>query len=494
MEILIIGIYILCMLFIFLFSLTQFHLTRKYIKSRKNVAPPLPLLPDQQLPFVTIQLPVYNELYVVERLLEVISELKYPADKLEIQVLDDSSDQTSQIITKKLEQITRVNHFRWLHLRRGVRDGFKAGALQFGLQSAKGEFLVVFDADFLPQSDFIRQMLPYFDHEKIGMVQARWGHLNEKYSLLTRLQAFGLNAHFSIEQTGRHVTGSFIDFNGTAGIWRKKCILDADGWHHDTLTEDLDLSYRAQLKGWQFRFVEDIVAPAELPVLVPAIKSQQYRWNKGAAETARKHLKQVLHARIKGVNKWHAFFHLFNSSVFLSLFIASMVSIPLLFVKASNPGLKLLFDLSSIFLLGFAAITYFYWVATQRFYPDKSISFYLKNYTLFMIFSMGLSFHNAIAVMEGFLGVKTPFIRTPKFNIKSTLDSWKGNVYIPHNLSWQTVFEGLLMLYFIFGILSGVYLNDYGLIIFHIMLALGFGGIFFITLKNTIYARNSRMG
>ncbi|MTI32050.1 cellulose synthase family protein [Xanthovirga aplysinae] len=477
----IILIYSFFLLLIFLFSLGQLHLSSHYLRRLKHKKDQ----PESKgfLPAVTVQLPVYNELYVIERLIQAVAEFDYPQDRLEIQVLDDSTDETVHIIAQKVVEL-KAQGLAISHIRRPKRKDFKAGALQYGMEKAKGEFIAIFDADFVPPKDFLRKTLPYFQNEKTGVVQTRWGHLNKDYSLLTKLQAFGLDAHFSVEQGGRKAAGSFINFNGTAGVWRKSCIIDAGEWSADTLTEDLDLSYRAQLKGWEFEYLEEVVTPAELPVLMPAIKSQQYRWNKGAAETAKKNLGKVIRSKIGFFNKVHATFHLLNSSVFVSLLFAALFSIPVLFIKAAHPELNLLFHLGGIFLIGFFSIAYFYWISTKRIYPEKSFQYYIKTLPPFLIISMGLSLHNAVAVLEGLLGRKTPFIRTPKFNIQNKKDSWKENIYLKGGLHPLTLLEGLLCLYFLFGVMAGIYLNDWGLIIFHAMLSTGFGSIFYHSLRS----------
>ena len=354
------------------------------------------------------------------------------------------------------------------------------------MERAKGEFIAIFDSDFLPHTDFLKRTISQFSDE-IGLVQTKWGHLNRDYSLLTRLQAFGLDAHFSIEQSGRSHAGSFINFNGTGGVWRKATIIDAGGWSADTLTEDLDLSYRAQIKGWKFEFLEDCVAPAELPVIMPAIKSQQYRWNKWAAETAKKNLGKVFGARVKLSNKLHAVFHLFNSSVFVCLLLASILSIPMLYIKDANPELSLLFDLGSVFLIGFFSIAFFYWVASKNSVSRDTAKYYFKIFPMFLIVSMGLSLHNGLAVIEGLLGFKSPFIRTPKFNITDKGESWQGNVYIKPKFTLLTFLEGVLCLYFLAGIAVGIHLHDWGSFIFHIMLAMGFGSVFYHSVKPIKY-------
>ncbi|HNP08014.1 MAG TPA: glycosyltransferase family 2 protein [Cyclobacteriaceae bacterium] len=480
MSWLIIVIYSLSLLYIFLFSLGQLHLTWIYARKKKKEAEPS--IDNAFEPMVTVQLPIYNEKYVVERLLDAVSKFDYPKDKLEIQVLDDSTDETTAIVLRKLESLRSLGlDIKLIH--REDRGGFKAGALDLGLQSAKGNFIAIFDADFLPQPSFIKDTIHYFVNPEIGVVQTRWGHINKDYSILTQLQAFGLDAHFSIEQSGRSAANSFINFNGTCGVWRKKCIEDAGGWNFDTLTEDLDLSYRAQLKGWKFKYVEDVETPGELPVVMQAIKSQQYRWNKGGAETARKNFGQVFKSKLPAINKVHAFFHLFNSSVFVCLLTAALLSVPVLYIKNSLPGLEWIFDAGVALFFGFLSITLFYWISAKRFYRSEAYKFFFKLYPRFLIVSMGLSLHNAIAVIEGFIGKRTPFIRTPKFNIKSIKDSWKNNEYLQTYFSPATLVEGLLSLYFLGGILLAIYLKDYDLVFFHVLLMLGYGGVFYYSVK-----------
>jgi cellulose synthase/poly-beta-1,6-N-acetylglucosamine synthase-like glycosyltransferase len=402
-------------------------------------------------------------------------------------VLDDSTDETVDIIAEKVGSL-QMQGLNIQHIRRSDRKGYKAGALAYGLQLAQGEFIAIFDADFLPHPDFLLQTIPWFSDEEIGVVQTRWGHVNKNYSLLTRLQAFGLDGHFTIEQGGRSHAGSFINFNGTGGVWRKKCIEDAGGWSADTLTEDLDLSYRAQMKGWRFKYLEEVEAPAELPILMPAIKSQQFRWNKGAAECARKHFGQIISKKVMNkpgfgfANKLHAFFHLFNSSIFVFLLFAAILSIPMLFIKQAHPELTQLFYAGGIFLIGFFAIGFFYWISIQQLYSGRKWLYYLKTYPLFLVIMMGLSLHNAMAVVEGLLGFKTPFMRTPKFNIKTAQDSWKKNIYISNKISPSTLFEPFLALYFFYGIYTSLQIGDFGLILFHLMLAVGFSCVAFYSI------------
>lgn len=482
-EWIIIGSYVLSMSVILVLSLGQLHLTWHYRKQNQQHKTPPALV---GYPKVTIQLPVYNELYVIERLIDKVASLDYPKEQLEIQILDDSTDETSHLIAQKVAAY-QAEGFLMAHVRRTDRSGFKAGALQYGLEHTQSEFLAIFDADFLPEKDFLLKTIPHFQDEKIGMVQTRWGHLNKDYSWLTRLQAFGLDGHFTVEQSGRNHAGSFINFNGTAGVWRKRCIEEAGGWSADTLTEDLDLSYRAQLRGWKFEYLEDIISPAELPVIMPAIKSQQYRWNKGAAETAKKNVGRIWRAPIGKRQKTHALLHLLNNTGFIFILTASLLSVPMLLIKEAHPDLALVFHAGSIFIIGFLAIACFYWHATKKIEPDHTFRHWIVRFPMFLTFSMGLAFHNAIAVVEGYLGIKTPFIRTPKFNINGNKGSWTTNKYIRANINMQTIIEGLISLYFTYGVYQGLVLGDYGLLFFHLMLAVGFGAICFYSVLSATH-------
>lgn len=481
-----IAFYASLLTFILVYSFVQASLVMNYLRFHRNKAkteePETKVLTE--FPFITVQLPVYNEKYVVERLIDSIAALDYPKSRLEIQVLDDSTDETVDIARSKVNELSQ-NGVLISHIYRSNRVGYKAGALDEGLKIAKGEFIVIFDSDFLPNPEFLQMTIPHFEDERIGVVQTRWEHLNREYSWLTRLQAFGLDAHFSIEQTGRNAGGHFINFNGTAGVWRKKCIEDAGGWSADTLTEDLDLSYRAQLRGWKFSYLENVGSPAELPALIDALKTQQFRWTKGAAECARKNLKKVLVSdEISLSTKVHSVFHLMNSFLFVCIALSAIISIPLLFIKTITPDLDWLFKLGSVFMTSFVILAWFYAVSFFKRLPGtiKSTFDFLITFPLFLAVSMGLSLHNSIAVVEGYLGIKSPFIRTPKMNLVNKSDDWNGNNYLASKISVLTIFEGLLMLYFIMGIYLGIHFGDYGLMPFHIMLSVGFGYVFFSTI------------
>ncbi len=478
-----------------MYSGVQVHLAYLYLKFQKNEKAAHEVLPDYpegvEWPMVTIQLPVFNEMYVVERLIDSVAEFDYPAGRMEIQVLDDSTDETVDIIAKKVAEM-QAKGINIAHIHRTNREGFKAGALKEGMEVAKGEFIAIFDADFLPYPDFLRNTIPHFNEPDIGVVQTRWEHINEDYSILTKLQAFALDAHFSVEQQGRNSAGYFINFNGTAGVWRTKTIVDAGGWESDTITEDLDLNYRAQLKGWRFKFMENLGSPAELPAAMGAIKSQQFRWTKGAAETARKNLVRIYKSKESVGVKIHGTFHLLNSMLFICIVLNSLISVPLLYYNSVDLRLQAILQFAPLFMLSLLSLIGFFFVSrTNRdkdMGPMRILSF-LGRFPIFLAVSMGLSLHNAIATMEGYLGVKSPFVRTPKFNIKDLEDNWKGvNVYLTRKLAPVTYMEGLLLIYFIFGAGLGIYYGNYGMFPFHIMLIFGYATVFYYSVRHSLYS------
>lgn len=474
------AIYILGMLIILGYSLALGHLLIGFWKSKRRNQKD-PSLPSEW-PKVTIQLPVFNELYVAERLVDAVAKIDYPLEKLEVQILDDSTDETSGLIQAKLKQYPA---FPFVYLHRSNRKGFKAGALREGLVVAKGEFIAIFDADFLPNPDFLKKTIPYFQDDHVGMVQTRWTHLNENHSLLTRLQAFALDAHFTIEQVGRNTLGAFINFNGTGGVWRKTCIVDAGNWEDDTLTEDLDLSYRAQKKGWKFVYKPEIHSPAELPPIMSAIKSQQFRWNKGGAECARKHAQSVLASNFPFKTKMHAVAHLFNSSIFLVILTVSLASIGVAWLGLNGVSTSWT-RIAGLFLIGFAIIALVYFVShfysRKRFWASLLESILIL--PLFLSVSMGMALHNAQAVWEGLSGKKSPFIRTPKFNLEAGKSNLKTNRYLKISMPLTTWIEGGLSLIFIFMVILAFRYDYFLFLPFHAMLAFGYGMVFITSFRS----------
>lgn len=487
LEYIIIAIYSISLVLIFLYALAQLNLLFNYLSAQKKEdrSPQFNLSKSKEVPFVTIQLPVFNEMYVMERLLENIVKLKYPKEKLEIQVLDDSTDESVKTTAAHIKKL-QERGVDIQHICRTNRQGFKAGALKEGLETTKGEIIAIFDADFLPDEDWLLKTVPYFKDKKIGVVQTRWGHINRNYSTLTKIQAFALDAHFTLEQVGRNSKGHFINFNGTAGLWRKECIYDAGNWEGDTLTEDLDLSYRAQLKKWEFKYLENVETPAELPVIISAARSQQFRWNKGGAENFQKMTKRVLKA--KGLplkTKIHSVLHLLNSSMFLNVFIVAVLSIPMLYIKNEYAYLKNYFYMTSFFVISSLIFFICYWQMYKRMYGNGLLKFFnfIGMFFTFFSIAMGFSLHNSIAVLEGHFGKKSEFVRTPKFNIKNLKDGWKNNKYIKKKPSINVIAEGILVFYFAFGMFSAFIVGDqggdFGLFPFHLMLFIGFGYVFF---------------
>ncbi|MFK7908831.1 MAG: cellulose synthase family protein [Chitinophagales bacterium] len=483
----ILGIYTLALIYITIYCLFQFHLLfayKRYYKENKDgVAPET--FEDGELPFVTVQLPIFNEMYVVERLIDNITKFDYPKDRYEIHILDDSTDETLEITRRKVEEY-KAKGFQIEQILRPIRQGFKAGALKEGTAHAKGEFLAIFDADFLPEPDFLRRTIPYFKNKKIGVVQTRWQHINQDYSLITRLQALQLNVHFTVEQQGRKAGNCMLQFNGTAGVWRRKTIEDAGGWQADTLTEDLDLSIRAQLKGWEILYLEKVGSPAELPVEMNGLKSQQFRWMKGGAETARKMLPTVWRSELPFMKKVHSTMHLLSSSVFVFVFILGVFSVPLIHIV---PALGIDTSVFAIFLVGWMSIISIYYVANvqaelkQEPYP-KMLAKFILLFPLFLALSMGLSLHNTFAVLQGFIGKKSPFVRTPKFNIKGLEDNVQKRQYLATKIPMTTFLEGFLALYFLAAAIAGVYLQNTMFLAFHLLLMVGYGAIFFFTLRH----------
>lgn len=475
------GLYAFFLALILLYNLLQLNLLRHYLGRKKNVPPPP--LPQEQLPFVTIQLPLFNEPFVAERLIDNIVAQEYPRDRFEVQILDDSTDSTTELCEKKAA-FHRDRGFDVRVIHRTDRKGFKAGALAEGLVQAKGALVAIFDADFLPNPQFLQKTVPYFQDAKVGVVQTRWTHLNDDYSLFTKLQALQLNVHFTIEQMGRKAGHHFLQFNGTAGIWRKQAIDDAGGWKADTLTEDLDLSFRAQLNNWEIVYLEDIEAPAELPVEMNGIKSQQFRWMKGGAENARRLAPMILSSKLKPAIKLHALAHLGNSSIFVAVLMLALTSVALL---PFLDDLKLDTRFLGLSLLGLIGVATVYFYANIHLLPRPlsltQVTALIVYFPLLLTMSMGLSLHNSVAVIEGYLGIKSSFVRTPKYNIvgriRQRMDQGQKNP-----ISNILIIEGFLTLLFCAALLLSIHLQEYSFFIFHLMLALGFGSVFVVSWRD----------
>lgn len=458
------GIYVFTSLWLLLNGLVQMHLLWHY--KRKTKEPALQPAMRGRWPFISIQVPVYNEKFVIERLLDCLAALDYPRQQYEIQVLDDSTDETTQIIDQKVAAL-EAQGVQVTVLRRRERTGFKAGALQYGMPQCRGELIAIFDADFAPPPQFLKSMVPYFTDSNIGLVQARWSHLNREQNTLTRIQTILLDTHFSIEQSGRANAGYFINFCGTAGIWRRQCIVDAGGWDGEVLSEDLDLSYRAQLKGWQLVYKQDIEVPAELPSVIEAFKVQQFRWTKGMAQISRKTLHSLANAALPLQKKLHGAFHLLSSFVFVCLFVNALLTVPLLVFRNLYPEFIALTRYSLFTGLNLVALTLFYYNGFKSAMPGRSAPFF-RQFPLFMVVYMGLSVQNAVAVLQGFWGIRSPFVRTPKFNTAGN-----NNPYLKKKYTWLHYFEMGVLGYFLAGIGLSVYFNDYFMLLFFGMMSTG---------------------
>ena len=482
------GAYLLALGYVTVYCLLQLHLLWAYLRREGTPAPAgvHAGAPARRLPAVTVQLPLYNERYVAERVIDAVCAFDYPRDRLQVQVLDDSDDDTVGVVAARVA-LWRARGVDIAQVRRPERHGYKAGALADAMPLVKGEFVAIFDADFVPARDFLRRSVPHFADARTGVVQSRWEHLNEDHSVITRLQALQLNVHFTVEQSGRRAADLFAQFNGTAGVWRRACIDDAGGWRADTLTEDLDLSIRAQLRGWTVRYLEDNRAPAELPVEMNAFKSQQHRWMKGGAETARKLLPSLWRdARLTLAKKLHITSHLLASSIFLFVFLIGVLSVPTAFAVAhfALPG-----HLFGGFLVATLAVGAVYYVANvhaswRRVSTYRALLRFAVLFPLFLCLSMGLSLHNTVAVLQGFRGKKSPFVRTPKFAL-GLGNSVAANAYRARKLKWTTLGEGALALLFVAAVAWGLHTGNTFFTAFHAMLAVGYASIFVITLRHT---------
>jgi cellulose synthase/poly-beta-1,6-N-acetylglucosamine synthase-like glycosyltransferase len=475
----ILNTYLFVLIFVALFSFETVYLAYKYWQNRKK-RKNIDNYDRSFQPQVTVQLPIYNEFYVAKRLINAVCNLDYPKDKLEIQVLDDSTDKTT-LTCKERVKYFQAQGFDIKYVHRTERLGYKAGALKEGLTYARGELIAIFDADFVPPVNFLRTTVPLFADDKVGMVQTRWEHLNEEYSLLTKAQAFGLAAHFVVEQAGRNSAGFFINFNGTAGVWRKECIEDAGNWESDTLTEDLDLSYRAQIRGWKFLFLNDVVTPSELPAEINSLKNQQYRWTKGAVETARKILPKIWKSRLPLKLKIHSTFHLTNNLVYPFILILAILNLPLVLVKNRLPESKIYLIIFAFFVISFWASFIFYALSQKTLYGDWKKRLML--FPVFMSGSMGFSINNTRAVIAGLLNFRTPFVRTPKYRIMGKGGSFNAKFY-RMKLDRTVIFEILMAVYSCIGIVIAVCYFELGIMPFMFMFFLGYSLIGYLSIKH----------
>ncbi|HIA00429.1 MAG TPA: glycosyltransferase [Myxococcales bacterium] len=463
-------VYAILLVFLSIYGLHRYFLAYLYYKHKNDGQEPKKQWED--LPLVTIQLPTFNEMYVVERLINATCGIRYPSDKLQIQVLDDSTDETTEIARQCVKKWTEKGmNIELMH--RSNRMGYKAGALEAGTESAHGEFMVVFDADFVPQPDFLESTIHYFTDTSIGMVQVRWAHINRNFSMLTRAQSVLLDGHFIIEHTARNRSGRFFNFNGTAGIWRRSTISDAGGWQHDTLTEDLDLSYRAQIKGWNFVFLPEVLSPAELPVEMNSFKSQQHRWAKGSIQTAKKLLPILLKSDLPAKVKLESFFHLTNNLAYLMM-VALCLIMPLSIAvryELHVPALMLI-DLPA-FLLATVSICYFYYVCQREAGISKWVA--IRSLPVVLSIGIGLCINNTRAVLEALVGYETGFTRTPKYAVTDANDeAWKKRKNYHRKKDWMPLVELSLGIYFTYAVYAAISYGAWAAFPFMVLFQFGF--------------------
>ena len=461
--------YFVVLVILAMYGLHRYYLVYAFFKNRRNVPGPPPSVAEW--PKVTIQLPIYNERYVVERLVDAVARFDYPRELLEIQVLDDSTDETRDIARACVERFEALGlPIRYLH--RDDRSGYKAGALAEGLKSAQGEFVAIFDADFLPSSDFLRRTLPYFTDPKIGMVQGRWTYLNRNYSALTEVETILLDGHFVMEHGARSRSGVFFNFNGTAGVWRRRAIDDAGGWQHDTLTEDTDLSYRAQLLGWKFLYLPDVECASELPVEMNAFKAQQARWAKGLMQTAKKILPRVLRSDQPTVVKAEAVFHLTANISYPFMVVLSTLLLPAMIVRFYQGWFQVLLIDLPLFIASSCSISGFYLTSQRILYPKtwKRSILYLP---FVMAVGIGLSVRNAKAVLEALFGIKSPFVRTPKFKIEGHQGTWRTKLY-RNRAGLMPYLEIVLGIYFAMTVVYSIQNENYATAPFLFLFVWGF--------------------
>ncbi len=423
------------------------------------------------LPRVTVQLPIFNERFVVERLLDAICRMNYPPDKLDIQVLDDSTDETQAVARDLVERYaTRGCPISYHH--RSNREGYKAGALAEGMQTSKGEFIAIFDADFVPSEDFLLRTIHHFTEPGIGMVQTRWTHINRHYSFLTEVEAILLDGHFVLEHSGRACSDLFFNFNGTAGVWRRSAIEQAGGWQHDTLTEDTDLSYRAQLKGWKFVYLQDVECPAELPVEMTAFKTQQARWAKGLIQTGKKILPQVLKSDQPFHVKFEAWYHMTANISYPLMIVLSVLLLPAMIIRFYQGWFQMLYIDLPLFMASTFSISSFYLVSQRELFPRRwpRAILYLP---FLMALGIGLTITNTIAVLEALVGKQTAFARTPKYHVESKKDKIRASKY-RRRLGWVPWVELLIGAYFALTVYYALDNENYITVPFLILFVVGY--------------------
>jgi cellulose synthase/poly-beta-1,6-N-acetylglucosamine synthase-like glycosyltransferase len=470
------------------YGIHRYVLVYLYYKHRKNRTME-PSRHFADLPRLTVQLPIFNEQYVVERLLDSVCKLNYPREKLDIQILDDSTDETVDVARDLVDRYSALGHPVTYH-HRANREGFKAGALAEGMKTAKGEFIAIFDADFTPPEDFLMRTIHHFSDPKIGMVQTRWTHINRNYSFLTEVEAILLDGHFVLEHSGRARTGLFFNFNGTAGLWRRTAIEEAGGWQHDTLTEDTDLSYRAQLKGWKFIYLQDVECPAELPVEMTAFKTQQARWAKGLMQTGKKVLPRVLRSDAPLHTKIEAWYHLTANISYPLMILLSVLLLPAMIIRFYQGWFQMLYIDLPLFMASTFSISSFYLVSQRELFPRKWPRALLF-LPLLMALGIGLTITNTKAVLEAIIGKKSAFARTPKYRVESKKDKIGATKY-RKRLGWIPWIELLVGTYFALTVYYAIDNENYITVPFLLLFVFGYWCTGLMSLLQGRFGRGSR--
>jgi cellulose synthase/poly-beta-1,6-N-acetylglucosamine synthase-like glycosyltransferase len=464
--------YFIVLIILAAYGAHRYWLVYLYYKHKKNkTTDPPAYFNSGGLPRVTVQLPIFNEQYVVDRLLDAVCRLEYPKDKLDIQLLDDSTDETVEVARLLVERYAALGHpVTYIH--RDNREGFKAGALEAGLKTARGEFIAIFDADFVPPPDFLLKCIHHFTDPKVGMVQTRWTHINRNYSLLTQVEAILLDGHFVLEHSGRARSGVFFNFNGTAGMWRRSAIDEAGGWQHDTLTEDTDLSYRAQLKGWKFVYLQDVECPAELPVEMTAFKTQQARWAKGLIQVSKKILPRVLRSDASRHVKIEACYHLTANLSYPLMIVLSVLLMPAMIIRFYQGWFQMLYIDLPLFMASTFSISSFYLVSQKELFP-KNWFRSLLYLPLLMALGIGLTITNTRAVLEALIGKQTAFARTPKYRVESKKDKVNAVKY-RKRLGWVPWIELLIGTYFALAVFYAIDNENYFTVPFLLLFVVGY--------------------
>jgi cellulose synthase/poly-beta-1,6-N-acetylglucosamine synthase-like glycosyltransferase len=453
------------------YGLHRYILVYLYYKNRKNHTSE-PAARFEDLPRVTVQLPIFNEQFVAERLIESICKLKYPREKLDIQVLDDSTDETVEVVRSLVERYAALGH-PITYQNRTQRAGFKAGALAEGMKTAMGEFIAIFDADFTPPEDFLLKVIHHFTDPKIGMVQTRWTHINRNYSFLTEVEAILLDGHFVLEHSGRARSGVFFNFNGTAGMWRRRAIEEAGGWQHDTLTEDTDLSYRAQLNGWKFIYLQDVECPAELPVEMTAFKTQQARWAKGLIQTGKKILPRVMKSDAPLHTKIEAWYHLTANLSYPLMVVLSVLLLPAMIIRFYQGWFQMLYIDLPLFMASTFSISSFYLVSQRELFP-KTWPRALLYLPFLMALGIGLTITNTKAVLEALIGQQSPFARTPKYGVESKKQKVGAKSKYRRRLGWIPWAELLIGSYFALTVYYALDNENYITVPFLLLFVIGY--------------------